>query len=159
MIIGRTFYKWGPDLAIIKIMQKLCYNFLLWTTTAPHRRKYDWVSRGVRGLTRPWPPTARACLFLLAQLTSSITIGTQTETYKIKISIAGRQGQCLHYSGELATSTNQSRLRLQNELYFHNDYNVALCSCQEKAHPSEDCEQPKTTLLSHPCYSSHSLQL
>ena len=49
--------------------------------------------------------------------------------------------------------TQQAGPPVQNELYFHNDYNVAQCSCQEKAHPSEDCEQPKTTLLSHPCYS------
>ena len=55
--------------------------------------------------------------------------------------------------------TQQAGPPVQNELYFHNDYNVAQCSCQEKAHPSEDCEQPKTTLLSHPCYSSLSLSL
>ena len=50
--------------------------------------------------------------------------------------------------------TQQAGPPVQNELYFHNDYNVAQCSCQEKAHPSEDCEQPKnnsalTSLLHH----------
>ena len=60
--------------------------------------------------------------------------------------------------------TQQAGPPVQNELYFHNDYNVAQCSCQEKAHPSEDCEQPKnnsalTSLLHHSLSLSLSLIL
>ena len=91
---------------------------------------------------------SRACY---QTLTSSITMGNTHRQSRLRYQLWTRQSQCLHYCGEL--QTHQPRVWLQNELYFHNDYNVALSSCQEKAHPSEDCEQPKTTLLSHPCYS------
>ena len=110
------------------------------------------------GLTPDW----WLCLFLLARLTSSIR-STETDTdwlrrlryqfwSNVYITVdTGEQGP-----------TQQAGPPVQNELYFHNDYNVAQCSCQEKAHPSEDCEQPKnnsalTSLLHHSLSLSLSL--
>ena len=112
------------------------------------------------GLTPDW----WLCLFLLARLTSSIR-STETDTdwlrrlryqfwSNVYITVdTGEQGP-----------TQQAGPPVQNELYFHNDYNVAQCSCQEKAHPSEDCEQPKnnsalTSLLHHSLSLSYSWTL